>query len=49
MKMRIRSLVTALLRRRHFEDAMRTAIKGRFKDPGLWAAYALTVGDLNGV
>ncbi len=27
-------------------DAMRTAIKGRFKDPGLWAAYALTVAHL---
>lgn len=29
-------------------DAMRTTIKGRFKDPGLWAAYALTVADLDG-
>jgi predicted permease len=27
MKMRIRSLVTALLRRRHFEDAMRTELR----------------------
>jgi CHAT domain-containing protein len=30
-------------------DAMRAAIKGRFKDPGLWAAYAVTVADLDGV
>ena len=30
-------------------DAMRASIKGRFKDPGLWAAYALTVADLEGV
>jgi CHAT domain-containing protein/tetratricopeptide (TPR) repeat protein len=31
-------------------DAMRAAIAGgRFKDPGLWAAYALTVADLGGV
>ena len=30
-------------------DAMRVAITGRFKDPGLWAAYALTVGDLDGI
>ena len=30
-------------------DAMRASIKGRFKDPGLWAAYALTVADLDGV
>jgi CHAT domain-containing protein len=29
-------------------DAMRTTIKGRFKDPGLWAAYALTVANLDG-
>jgi CHAT domain-containing protein len=29
-------------------NAMRTAIKGRFKDPGLWAAYGLTVSDLDG-
>ena len=29
-------------------DAMRMAIKGRFKDPGLWAAYALTVAHLDG-
>jgi CHAT domain-containing protein len=29
-------------------DAMRVAIKGRFKDPGLWAAYALTVAHLDG-
>jgi hypothetical protein len=28
---------------------MRAAITGRFKDPGLWAAYALTVGNLDGV
>ncbi len=30
-------------------DAMRASIKGRFKDPGLWAAYALTVADLDGI
>jgi CHAT domain-containing protein len=29
-------------------DAMRTTIEGRFKDPGLWAAYALTVANLDG-
>lgn len=29
-------------------DAMRTTIDGRFKDPGLWAAYALSVASLDG-
>jgi CHAT domain-containing protein len=29
-------------------DAMRAEIAGRFRDPGLWAAYALTVADLDG-
>jgi CHAT domain-containing protein len=44
---------TLLQEQRHvgpaLSDAMRAAITGRFKDPGLWAAYALTVGDLDGV
>ncbi|MEJ0038770.1 MAG: CHAT domain-containing protein [Gammaproteobacteria bacterium] len=44
---------TALLRDQSrvspaLSDAMRAAMTGRFRDPGLWAAYVLTVADLDG-